>query len=248
MISNNQILAVWGSPASGKTITSIKIAKELADRKKNVIVVLADIFCPALSTVLPNSKIGDKSLGSLLSQPSISQDSILAKCISFDKNPYISFLGYKNGDNVFTYSAYVKEKAIDLLVLLRHIADYVIIDCSSILTCDMLSTVSLEVADSVLRLGSCDLKGISYFSSHLPLIEDKKYNPVRHIKILSNVKPGKDSGEYYNYYGGTTYVLPYTASLEEQYFSGKLLEGLSGKEAQKYQNVIKSIVKEVFDV
>jgi KaiC/GvpD/RAD55 family RecA-like ATPase len=33
------ILAVWGSPGSGKTITAVKIAKHLADRKKNVVLL-----------------------------------------------------------------------------------------------------------------------------------------------------------------------------------------------------------------
>ena len=30
----NQIIAVWGSPSSGKTVTSVKIAKELQQEKR----------------------------------------------------------------------------------------------------------------------------------------------------------------------------------------------------------------------
>jgi MinD-like ATPase involved in chromosome partitioning or flagellar assembly len=248
MSNNKQILAIWGSPSSGKTVTSIKIAMELARRKKNVVVVLADIICPAISTILPNCKVGDRTLGALLSESEISQDSILARCIPIDKNPYISLLGYKNRDNVYTYSAYGKERATDLLVLLRHIADYVIIDCSSIITANILSAISLEVADSVLRLGSCDIKGISYFLSHLPLIEDQKFGQAKHVKALSNVKLGQDSAEYSNFYGGDSYVVPYVADLEEQYFSAKLLDGLKSKEGRKYERVINSITEEVFAI
>ena len=63
-----------------------------------------------------------------------------------------------------------------MLVLLRHIADYVIVDCTSVLTGNVLATAALEVADDVLRVCGCDLKAISYFASYLPLIEDRKFN------------------------------------------------------------------------
>lgn len=43
-----QILAVWGSSGSGKTVTAVKLAKEIADRKKNVLLLLCDDICPAL--------------------------------------------------------------------------------------------------------------------------------------------------------------------------------------------------------
>ena len=32
--SKNQVLAVWGSPGSGKTTVSVKLAKHLADQKR----------------------------------------------------------------------------------------------------------------------------------------------------------------------------------------------------------------------
>ena len=34
--SGAQVLAVWGSPGSGKTTTAVKLAKYLADKKKDV--------------------------------------------------------------------------------------------------------------------------------------------------------------------------------------------------------------------
>ena len=40
------ILAVWGSPGSGKTVTAVKLAKHLADRKKNVVLLLCDMTAP----------------------------------------------------------------------------------------------------------------------------------------------------------------------------------------------------------
>ena len=42
------MLAVWGSPGSGKTVTAVKIAKMLSARKKNVILLLCDMTAPTL--------------------------------------------------------------------------------------------------------------------------------------------------------------------------------------------------------
>lgn len=40
------MLAVWGSPGSGKTVTAVKIAKMLSAKKKNVILLLCDMTAP----------------------------------------------------------------------------------------------------------------------------------------------------------------------------------------------------------
>ena len=46
--SPNQVLAVWGSPGSGKTTVAVKLAKYLAGKKKNVILLLCDMTAPML--------------------------------------------------------------------------------------------------------------------------------------------------------------------------------------------------------
>jgi signal recognition particle GTPase len=51
-----QVLAVWGSPGSGKTTVSVRLAKYLADRKKNVVLLLCDMTAPCclVSARLPS--------------------------------------------------------------------------------------------------------------------------------------------------------------------------------------------------
>ena len=46
-----QMLAVWGSPGAGKTVTAVKLAAELAKRKKNVVLVFTDLTAPPLPAV-----------------------------------------------------------------------------------------------------------------------------------------------------------------------------------------------------
>ncbi len=241
-----QMLAVWGSPGSGKTVTAVKLAAELSGQKKNVVVVLCDTTAPALPALLCTKNAPDGSLGALLAAPAVTQELVLKNLAVYDKNPYISLLGYKAGENLYTYAEYSKERAVDMLVLLRHIADYVIVDCSSSLTDNILSTAALEVADDVLRVCSCDLKGISYFMSYLPLIGDRKFKAEKHIKILSNTRSYEGGREYENSYGGVKYRLPYIPSIEEQAATLRLTESLSGKEAKAYEPVIAAIAREVF--
>ena len=226
--------------------TAVKLAAELAKRKKNVVLVFTDLTAPSLPAVAAEGKLPEVSVGDLLSAPGMTQERVLKTCVPCEKHPYISFLGYKAGENVFTYAEYSKEKAVDMLVLLRHIPDYVIVDCTSVLTGNVLATAALEVADDVLRVCGCDLKAISYFASYLPLIEDRKFKPEQHIRVLSNTRPYPGGMEYENSFGGVKYRLPYLPIVEEQAATLKLLEPLSGKEAKSYEPVIAAIAVEVF--
>ena len=41
-----QMLAVWGRLKAGKTVTAVKLAAELAKRKKNVVLAFTDLTAP----------------------------------------------------------------------------------------------------------------------------------------------------------------------------------------------------------
>ena len=244
-MSKNQILTVWGSPASGKTTVTMKMAAALSARKRNVAVVMCDAAAPSIPTVLAGKTIPDVSMGDVLTAPAITQELVLKHCIPIGKHPYVTLLGYKMGENVFTYAEYAKERAVDMLVLLRHIADYVIVDCTSVLTDNVLATAALEVADQVVRLCGCDLKALSYFASYLPLIADRKFSPGHHIKVLSATRPMLGA-TYDGLFGDVKYRLPYTPGVAEQGDGLKLLEPLSGRENEAYNAEIGAILQEVF--
>ena len=242
---NNKTIALWGNPSSGKTVTAMKLARELEAKNKNVIVIFADLFCPVLSTIMPNVDVKSRTLGSLLSKPHIKQSDILQTTIPYPKHERIGIIGYKNGDNLFTYSEFLKERVIDLFTQMSQLADYIIIDCSSVLTEDGFTTIALQLSDAVLRLCNADLKAFSYFSSQLPLISRAKFKADSHIKALSNVKPGQEENTFRSVYGDVVYTLPHIKEIEQQFYSAGLLDALSGKEAKKYNTEIQKIVKEV---
>ena len=71
------MLAVWGSPGSGKTVTAVKIAKMLSAKKKNVILLLCDMTAPMLPCICsPDELECERSLGNILAAVRIGENLI----------------------------------------------------------------------------------------------------------------------------------------------------------------------------
>lgn len=242
----NQVIAVWGSPGSGKTTLSVKMAKELSSKKKNVILIHDDIFCPTIPIVLPSlaKENSDKSLGKILAAPNIDQGIILDNSITIKGNNHMALIGHQKGENSLTYPEYVRERTVDLFLLLRHMADYIIIDCSSVITESLLTITALEFADKVIRLTTADFKGLSYFKSILPLLMDNKFKIDKHLKIVSNIKDFQAEDTINDITRGSGVYIPHTIELERQYMEGSLLDNLYDKTSVDYKKTIKDIIKE----
>ena len=184
--SGGGILAVWGSPGCGKTVTAVKIAKHLAAQKKNTVLLLCDMTAPMMPCICPPSELEvDRSLGSIFAAQHISVNLIKHNLTTLKRLPHLTMLGLRKKENEYTYAPCTKQQAEELIRRLREIVPYVVIDCSSYIANDILSAVALMEADSVLQLASCDLKSVGYLSSQLPLLgelkwdKDKQYRPPR---------------------------------------------------------------------
>lgn len=244
-MNNNQMIAVWGSPGSGKTLTSVKISKYLADKKNNVILVLCDDESPSIPILLPSAADDALSIGHLLSLPDMTQKSVLQHCLPFGKSGYISILGYKLGDNVTAYQEYSVSKAKELFSTLRQTADYVVADCSSHLSDNVLTAAALENADKVLKVINADLKSTAYIQSQKQLLQDERFNYKKQINVLNSVLDSQDTYPIREALGGASYILPFLPALKEQFDSGQLLNPLPGRSAKKYESVISNLMEEV---
>jgi len=244
-----QVLAVWGSPSSGKTTVSVKLAKHLADKKRNVVLLLCDMTAPMLPCICPPSDLEwERSLGSILAATHVTDTLIKQNCITHKKISYLTLIGMLKGENVFTYPPYNAEIATELLDHLRDIAPYVIIDCSSYIANDILSAVALMEADSVLRLVNCDLKSISYLSSQLPLLKDNKWDADKQYKVASNVKTNQASEHIEQVLGNVVFKIPHSDELENQALAGDLFRDLVLKDSRGFRKEIEKIAKEVFGI
>jgi MinD superfamily P-loop ATPase len=248
------ILAVWGSPGSGKTTIAVKIAKHLADKKKNVVLVLCDMAAPMLPCICPtsslevakNQEMPYGSLGSILSAPHVTEQIIKYNMITLKKIPYFTMIGMLKGENEYTYASYSKVQAQEFLAALRNIAPYVIIDCGSYIANDILSAVSLMECDGVLRLSNCDLKSVSYLSSQLKLLENSKWNSKKQYNAVSNIKSNHGMNHIVGALGSISFQLPFSKEIEEQYLAGNLLGDLSSKNSKGFRKEIEHIAGEVF--
>ena len=244
-----QMLAVWGSPGSGKTTVSAKLAKHLADKRRNVALLLCDMTTPMLPFISPPSHLEcEKSLGSILAATHITDTLIRQNCVTHKNMSHLLLIGMQKGENVFTYPHYNPELAAELNDHLRNIAPYIIIDCGSTIATDILSAVALMEADSVLRLVNCDLKSISYLSSQLPLLQDNKWDADKQYKVASNIKPQQASEHIEQVLGSVVFKIPHSAELESQYLSGDLFRDLALKESRSFRKEIEKISKEVFGI
>ena len=188
--SGGGILAVWGSPGCGKTVTAVKIAKHLAAQKKNTVLLLCDMTAPMMPCICPPSELEvDKSLGSIFAAQHISVNLIKHNLTTLKRLPHLTMLGLRKKENEYTYAPCTKQQAEELIRGLRKIVPYVVIDCSSYIANDILSAVALMEADSVLQLASCDLKSVGYLSSQLPLLGELKWDKDKQYRVASNIKP-----------------------------------------------------------
>ncbi len=244
---DNQVLAVWGSPSSGKTIMSVKLARYIASQKKNVILVLADMSAPPLPYVCPSSDLDSElSLGNILGAAHVDGNLVKQNAILHKKNEYLTMFAMLKGENAFSYAPYTETQAREFIYVLRQLADYIIIDCTSNITNDILSAVSLIESDAVLRLVSCDLKSISYLNSQLPLLLDNKFNANKQYKAASNVSSFQADDEIEQIVGGVNFKIPHSDEVYKQFLAGNLFGGLTEKDSKDFRKAVSKIANEVF--
>lgn len=228
----SKVIAVWGSPGSGKTSLSVKLGQEIYNNKKSTILLLhPDMSVPVLAVLFPNRKTNELySIGIPLSKTDISPEEVTAQIITTKNIQNLGFLGYAAGENKYTYPAPTEDKIKAMLSVLRTLADYVIVDCVSSHG-DIISTIVIKEADTILHLSTPDLKSMAYFSSQLPLFADPAYKTAGHISIL-NI-PDADLympvDDVKAYFKDIIFTLPFSIELKQQMLSGGLSEMLKDK-------------------
>ena len=214
----------------------MKLAKYLADRKRNVSLLLCDMTAPMLPCICPPGDLEfEHSLGSVLAATHVTQNLVRQNCVVHKHQDYLMILGMQKGENEYTYPPHSASQATELIDCLRELTPYVIIDCSSYIVNDILSAIALMEADSVLRLVGCDLKSISYLSSQLPLLQDHEWDADKQYRVASNIRPNEASEHVERVLGNVTFRIPHSAEVEEQILAGNLFKELSLKDSRGFR-------------
>lgn len=242
----SKVIAIWGSPNSGKTTFDVKLAFCIYEHYKATILVLhTDSQTPALPVLFPNYKADNLySVGVPLSKPDITQDDVIANIVTVKGKQNLGFLGYKAGENKFTHPEFNEKKAEELLTILQSLADFVIVDCTSVLEQNLLSKISVQQANQVIRLVTPDLKCISYFASQLPLYSDPIYRLERQF-VGMNI-PCNDVilpvEEVRAHFSELNFTIPYCRQLKQQWLDGNLIKPVSDR---KYNSKMKAVAEKL---
>ena len=245
MIPMNKMIAIWGSPNSGKTTFATKLAESIYDNyQSTVIVVYADNETPTLPVIFPNYKKEDLfSVGVPLSKTEMTQEDIIKQLVTVKERQNFGFLGFTDGENKYTYPAFDEAKARNLYSVLGTLADYVIVDCTSNLK-NPLSKAAIKDADEVIRLATPDLKSMSWYNSQLKLFADPEYRLDRQIQGINAITndiylPIDETASHLHF---LSFKLPYSWQLKQQTLDGKLIELLKDK---NYNEKMKAIVEKI---
>ena len=188
-----KIIAVIGSPGSGKTTVTLKIAQELycATSSGAVIYLSPSLKIPALGVLFPNyTPDSIFSLGKMLDKTDIYEEDVLNHLVTVKAMKNFGCLGYKAGENRYSYPDLTDDKVKALFDVLHTMAGYVFVDCTEEED-DLISQYALGMADEVIMVISPDLKSMVYTSLNI-------YN----VKV--NIKQLQEEAEDYMMKAATT--------------------------------------------
>jgi hypothetical protein len=196
----SKIIAVYGSPGSGKSAFSVALATQLSKRS-NVVLLSTNRVVPMLKVLVPSAQIDrSQSVGTLFTGMSMTQEDICKRILFHPKCQNLGYLAFATGDTPNTYSGsydssgyrsiFTPDKMQTLYSVLLSLTDYIIVDCTGNPTplSDPLGSVALANASKVIELLTADLAGIEYHTAMFPLLRDT-VTPEKTIPAFGRVNP-----------------------------------------------------------
>lgn len=238
-----KMLAIWGSPGSGKSTLAIKIAKKLSSEKKNVCLVFCDMTAPMMPCVALEKDFEFKaSIGSILSANNIT-DILIKKNLTMMKgNSYLALLGLNSEENEYSYPETTEEQIMVLYERLKNIFDYVLVDCTSYISNNMLSIVGLKMADNIIRISNQDTKSISYFLAQNSLFKNVNIIDDKPLKVLNNY-----NNEFVEeVFANSDFKFKNCQEISTQFNERMLLSRLNSKNGIAFEKEIEKLCRRLF--
>lgn len=241
----SKIIAVCGGPNSGKTTAALKIAQEIYWQKKgtSVLFLSPDLETPSLGYLFPNCKDVDlHSVGAALDKTDIFKEDLMRQFVNTRTMLNFAFLGFKLGENKYSYPQFTDDKVGQFFAAMRDTADYIVIDC----TCseeDLISRIAKRDCDVAVQIFNPDIRSMVYYAScvnQFVTVEGKK---LKVMNIMDN-DLYLPIDETKTHFGDMDFVLPYSRPLKQQMITGALSEKLHDGD---YCKVVESIAKALIE-
>lgn len=229
------IISVWGSGGSGKSTFATKLGATLDSINKNTLVVYSENLSVDIASIYPYEK-NFISMGDLW-QVDMSNDDLYKIMNTAKGKNNLAYLSFAPGENIYSYPQYTKYNVVKVIMQLSDMFEYVIFDCSSDLSSNMISMTALELSDVVFRLCGSTLKSSCFFDSNLQLLSDSRFNAGSHINILSSTREYEPLSVFRSKYLNA-YELPFDDSVYQQCLEGEAFE----LNKSKYQNTVNIII------
>lgn len=237
-----KLIAVCGSPSSGKTTAGLKIAQEIYwSAKCPVLFISPDTNTPTLSYIFPRTKDSDLfSLSVALDKTTITSDEIMKQTVTVNSMKDFGFIGLKAGENKYSYARPTEDKIKEFFTSCRNIAPIVFVDCSSNFD-DLISDIAMREADMNIQIISPDLRCMGYYSAYNEMYNTITNKCIKVINLMDNdiFLPINEVKTHFN---GVDFILPYSRDLKQQAITGALSERINDT---KYKSVCNDIAKKV---
>jgi len=243
------VVAIWGSPGSGKTTVSVKLAEYLTLKGNNVLLIFSDMESPVLPYITYEDDIKiERSMGSVLAAAHISPDLIKRNCVITSRNNYLAILGLNRSENSYIYPLYDAELTNELIESARNVAPFVIVDCCSYHLGSHITKSALARANAIVRVCRCDRKSLSYFDSQENYFKGQGWAYENQILVGNALRSNHSYESIESLLGAMSVKIPFSEEVERQFLEGDLLGRLRAVESRQFRQSIERLSMEVFGI
>ena len=201
----SKLIAVCGSPNSGKTTAALKLAQEIYHSKKtSVHFISPDTRVPCMGYLFPNGRDSELySLGVALDKTDIFREDVLKQSVSVKTMQNFGFLGFKLGENRFSYPRPTEDKVVQMFKALRECVEYIICDC----TCehdDLVSNIAKRDCDIAVQMYSPDMRCLAYYASCVNQFLQIRDKRLKVLNVMDKQDEYFSSGAYEAEYGSNS--------------------------------------------
>ena len=129
-----KLIAFYGSPGGGKTSVALKAAMETYIQTKDEVVAFLspDTIVPSIALLFPNYSPDEVvSLSEIFDNTAITSESLLKNAVTVKSMKDFFALGFKAGENRFSFPTPTPEKINSLFSALSDVAGYIFFDCTN---------------------------------------------------------------------------------------------------------------------